>query len=313
VSRDFFHIRFVVMAAVLAGASGIAQAQEPRLPSPHRHGPASIRHLHDDGTAVSENWSGYAVTGPNGSVTSVTGSWIVPEIAPGSCGRRTTAEYSSFWIGIDGWTSSTVEQIGTDSDCSSGTPTYYAWYEFYPLDSFYACPAAAAHSRRPPPCPLMNLRPGDVMSATVTANGNGTYTATIEDVTAGESFSTVYTPNKETGTPQQSSAEWIAESPCCTNSGGFLPLADFGTIEFGQDFTKPRVSTGTCYATIGGVTAPIGAFGLNGTQVWSSTMVNQNTPNPAPNPLPAADLMAVPSALTKDFSSFTVQWKSVGP
>jgi len=32
--------------------------------------------------------------------------------------------------------SSTVEQTGTDSDCSGSSPSYYAWYEFYPHPSY---------------------------------------------------------------------------------------------------------------------------------------------------------------------------------
>ena len=29
---------------------------------------------------------------------------------------------SAFWVGLDGYTSTSVEQLGTDSDCNSGTP-----------------------------------------------------------------------------------------------------------------------------------------------------------------------------------------------
>jgi len=32
----------------------------------------------------------------------------------------------------DTFNSTSVEQLGTDSDCDSGTPSYYAWYEMYP-------------------------------------------------------------------------------------------------------------------------------------------------------------------------------------
>jgi hypothetical protein len=35
----------------------------------------------------------------------------------------------------------------------------------------------------------------------------------------------------ETGL-DRSSAEVITEAPCCTNSGGILPLADFGTVNY---------------------------------------------------------------------------------
>src|SRR5213592_3480117 len=52
-----------------------------------------------DGSFQSTNWSGYAVTGPSGSVSDAKGSWTVPAIQ-GSC--PSTNQYSSFWVGIDG-------------------------------------------------------------------------------------------------------------------------------------------------------------------------------------------------------------------
>src|SRR5574337_1127022 len=69
--------------------------------------------------STSINWSGYANTGTTFKV--VKGSWTQPSV---TCGASETS-YSSFWVGIDGDTTNTVEQTGTDSDCSSGTPTYY--------------------------------------------------------------------------------------------------------------------------------------------------------------------------------------------
>src|SRR5438046_6649382 len=60
-----------------------------------------------DGSFQSTNWSGYAVTGASGSVSDAKGSWTVPAIQ-GSC--PSTNQYSSFWVGIDGFSSGTVEQ-----------------------------------------------------------------------------------------------------------------------------------------------------------------------------------------------------------
>src|SRR5260370_36002698 len=64
-----------------------------------------------DGSFQSTNWSGYAVTGASGSVSDAKGSWTVPAIQ-GSC--TSTNQYSSFWWGIDGRSSGTVGQTGTD-------------------------------------------------------------------------------------------------------------------------------------------------------------------------------------------------------
>src|SRR5207237_2764707 len=124
-----------------------------------------------DGSFQSTNWSGYAVTGASGSVSDAKGSWTVPAIQ-GTC--PSTNQYSSFWVGIDGFSSGTVEQTGTDSDCQNGVPTYYAWFEFFPHPLF-----------------LINgltITPGDHMTAE--ANFNGRFTVTITDTTTGVSFST---------------------------------------------------------------------------------------------------------------------------
>jgi hypothetical protein len=264
-----------------------------RTVAPHQHGPVSIHRRHFDGTAEALNWSGYAVaaanapatpTSPTGvTVTSVAGSWVIPQA---NCSGH-SSQYSSFWVGLDGWYSNSVEQIGTDSDCSNGTPSYYAWYEFYPQPSYYA---------------LTNLAAGDIISASVTYNASSkNFTATLS-VNGGTPFRTTFTPRGRTGTPQLSSAEWIAEAPCCTRSGGVLPLANFGTAYFGQDYTS---IAGTNYATVNGVTEPINYF-LTASPAtwWSCTMVNENT----------GAAMATPSGLSSDpSSSFSVVWNSAGP
>ncbi len=224
------------------------------------------------GSANSFNWSGYAVTGSTGSVTDAKGSWIVPGIV-GSC--SSTNQYSSFWVGIDGANSNTVEQTGTDSDCQNGTPAYYAWFEFYPHPSFIIN--------------SLTVHPGDHVSADVKYS-NGKFVASITDLTTGQSFSTSSTVHSA----QRSSAEWIAEAP--SSSGGILPLSDFGTVYFGQDSTG---TSGTCFATISGNSGPVGSFGSN---VQKITMVTSS-----------GAVKASPSALSSDGTSFSVQWVSSGP
>src|SRR5437899_1490940 len=226
-----------------------------------------------DGSFQSTNWSGYAVTGASGSVSDAKGSWTVPAIQ-GTC--PSTNQYSSFWVGIDGFNSGTVEQTGTDSDCQNGVPTYYAWYEFYPHPSF-----------------LINgitVHPGDTMSAEASFGGTR-FSVTITDVTTGQSFS----KSARVASAQRSSAEWIAEAP--SSSGGILPLADFGTVILGLDNTG---QANTNYATISGTTGAIGSFGAN---VQVITMVSQSN----------GATKASPSALSSDGTSFSVTWKSAAP
>src|ERR1700720_4777815 len=79
--------------------------------------------------AESTNWSGYAAD--SGTYTSVSASWVEPA---GICTSAT--RYSSFWVGLDGYSSSSVEQTGTDTDCVNGHAQYYGWYETYPNPSY---------------------------------------------------------------------------------------------------------------------------------------------------------------------------------
>jgi hypothetical protein len=153
--------------------------------------------------STSTNWSGYAVTGSR--FTSVSASWTEPTA------KCSGTAYSSFWVGLDGDTSNSVEQTGTDADCSGSTPQYYAWYEMYP--------------KYP-----VNLRgkvvPGDKLTASVTTNGSGGFTLTITDSTQGWTNTT----NARLKSAKLASAEVIAEAP--SSSSGVLPLANFGTASF---------------------------------------------------------------------------------
>jgi hypothetical protein len=195
--------------------------------------------LRPDGAVTSENWSGYAVTGS--SFTQALGSWIVPTVA---C-NVTPNGYSAFWVGLDGYSSSTVEQIGTDSDCNGGTPSYYAWYEFYP---------------KFPVINILAVNPGDKISAEVGYNGKE-FTLTITNERTLKSYST----SGRVPQAKRSSAEWIAEA-----SGG--APSDFGTASFGSDYTSvvPITNTATGSSTSG----PIGAFAQQNVQ--RITMVSSN-------------------------------------
>jgi len=155
------------------------------------------------------------VTGSNGSFTSVSASWTQPTATCTSSGGRrgSSDEYAAFWVGLDGYSSDSVEQTGSDSDCDGKTPDYYGWYEMYPADPVYY---------------TNTVKPGDSMSASVTFSGTDTYTLVLKDSTQGW---TQTQKINESGF-DRSSAEVITEAPCCTASGGILPLADFGTINY---------------------------------------------------------------------------------
>lgn len=257
---------FAQVSNPVAQPSGVV----PRQHAPRKVYPRVPPRVIDNVTVEeSTNWSGYAVTGA--SFTSAKGSWTVPTV---NC-SKTPNTYSSFWVGIDGWNSTTVEQTGTDSDCDGSSPSYYAWYEFYPAGSILIS--------------TVPVSPGNKMSAQVVYSGSE-FTITITNETTGHSYSKSSTVSGA----ERSSAEWIAEAPCCTRRGGILPLADFGTVDFGQDYTD---IADTNDATDSSVSGQISAFGAN---VFESIMVNGST---------GAE-ESVPSALSSDGTSFTATWHS---
>ena len=76
------------------------------------------------------------------------------------------------------------------------------------------------------PIASVPISPADVMSASVTTDGQGDYTMTIADLSTGSSFTTTqYSADAES-----SSAEVIAEAP--SDGSSQYPLADFGTVSF---------------------------------------------------------------------------------
>ena len=153
-------------------------------------------------------------------------SWTQPA---GTCSRGD--QYAAFWVGIDGYSSSTVEQTGSEVDCVGRTAEYYAWYEMYPGPS-------ENYSN--------TVRAGDHFNATVTFVSGEKFSLYIADTTRGWSHTTTASL---TSTPSLSSAEVIVEAPCCTFSGGILPLTDFGTMSF-----TGSTANGSAIGNAGGVT-----------------------------------------------------------
>jgi hypothetical protein len=265
--------RLVLFGVLAAFASLPVLAQVASLPnaneriSPIQLHPIHNKAEHGDGTATSTNWSGYAVTGS--SFTSAYASWKIPT---NTC--KSGTQYAAFWVGLDGYSSSTVEQTGTLSECVGKTATYYAWYEFYPNPMYEIT--------------SVPVKPGDVISASVVYSSSK-FTITLKDVTTGKS----YTKTASVSGAARSSAEWIAEAPCCTAGGGILPLADFGTVYLGDDSTAV---SGTNYATDSTNSGAIASFGSTVEEITMETS--------------SGTLEATPSALSGDGTSFDVVWDS---
>lgn len=226
--------RWCLALALTALTAGLALTATSASATPGwgHPSPGSLAHLvgvspaHTRGlsyTAQSTNWSGYAAT--TGTYTSVSASWTQPA---GICSRGD--QYAAFWVGLDGYNSSSVEQTGSEVDCIGRTAEYYAWYEMYPN-------ASVTYSN--------TVRAGDHFTASVTYIGSNKYTLKISDTTQNWTQSTTQSLS---GAPR-SSAEVIAEAPCCTFLGGILPLTDFGTMTFSNSDAN-----GGAIGNAGGVT-----------------------------------------------------------
>jgi hypothetical protein len=149
----------------------------------------------------STNWSGYADTST--TFSTATGNWTEPSV---TCSGR-SEQLAAFWVGIDGFTSGSVEQDGTLAECSGGRAFYFSWWEMYPTNDIQVVGSS--------------VQPGDSISASVVRSGSS-YTLKVTDSThSANSFTTT----QSCSGCANSSAEWIAEAP--SGSGGVLPLADF--------------------------------------------------------------------------------------
>jgi peptidase A4-like protein len=200
-------------AGVLTGYAGLGDGGWPWPPPGTQSwvpgGPVNLvgrTFAQSNGQAESTNWSGYA--GTTGTYTSVSASWTQPK---GTCTNGD--QYAAFWVGLDGYSSSTVEQTGSEVDCIGRTAEYYAWYEAYPN-------ASVNYPN--------TVKAGDAFTATVTYTGSNQFSLYIDDITQHWSHTTPVT----VANAARSSAEVIAEAPCCTFFGGILPLTNFGTMNF---------------------------------------------------------------------------------
>jgi len=180
-----------------------------------------------------------------------------------------TDTFSSFWVGLDGDGTDTVEQTGTEADCNGGAATYQGWFEMFPqAPVFYDNP----------------VQPGDAMSASVVANGGGAFNLTLADSTQGWTQTT----NQASNAAQLGSAEVIAEAPS-DGTGAVLPLSNFGTVSF-TNATADNTALGNenpaalTMVSANDVTeaTPSALTGGNAfTVTWDSNGTNATAPAPA--------------------------------
>jgi len=210
------HPSAAAQAAALAKAA-IRQLMIGQHATDHRM-PGYSRHEISGLTSVqSTNWSGYADTGSGFS--KVAASWTEPSA---TCSSRTTS-LAAFWVGIDGYTSSSVEQDGTLIECYRRTAYQFTWWEMYPTNAIQVVG--------------QTLAAGDSITASVVRSGTS-YTLAVTDSThSANSFTTTQSCSSCANT----SAEWIAEAP--SGSSGVYPLAQFSPSWMDSNSTVTEGST----------------------------------------------------------------------
>ncbi len=143
-------------------------------------------------------------------------------------------DWTSTWVGIDGWGSSDVLQSGIEFDayCDGGsTATYYSpWYEWYPLGEVRVT--------------SLPIAPGDDIFVEVwntSATQGYAYMVNESDNTAVEVGFTAPLGTKLIG----NSAEWVTERPSVSGSLATLtnytdePYWSAYAIDFGYNVTGP--------------------------------------------------------------------------
>ena len=137
---------------VLAGLLTIVAIAAAMTLGLARSGAVTIFGAPTGDTESSLNWAGYLAS--HGRFTSVSATWTVPAVRATSDPSAT----ASFWVGLDGRDSRSLQQIGTTSGMMGGAPYYGVWWEMLPG------PAVDV--------PL-TIAPGDTVTASVVADGRG--------------------------------------------------------------------------------------------------------------------------------------------
>jgi hypothetical protein len=151
---------------------------------------------------TSSNWSGYVANG--GTYTSVTGTWIVPQVGATTTGADAT------WVGIGGVSGTDLIQAGTQATVSGGRVDYAAWIEMLPQSSRTIS---------------LDVAPGDSVTVSITEQSSGQWLIAMTNNTTKSSYQRTVTYASS-----RTSAEWVQEAP--SSGRGIIPLDDFGTVRF---------------------------------------------------------------------------------
>jgi hypothetical protein len=173
---------------------------------------------------ASSNWAGYAVSGGS-KFSSVQATFFVPYV---TCSKSAGQTLSSDWVGLDGFSNSSVEQGGIAADCSSaGKSSYYAWWETFP---------------DPEVRTSVDIKPGDSVTAAISYKASDRdFRISLSDNTTGRHFAVTRTcPRVKIGKKflvcPRTSAEVISEAPATGISAGKVVIArltDYDAVSYG--------------------------------------------------------------------------------
>lgn len=173
--------------------------------------------------ADNPNWSGYvAVACGTCRLRYVAAAWHLPAV---NC-AVTPFGWADDWVGLDGFTSGSVEQVGTASICTPGQPvSYLAWWEMYPDSASIS---------------WGTIRPGDLITASVYYDATSRrWWLDLLDHATGTAIHTGQ-PCPRSITCANVDAEAITEAPA---AGHTVPLADFGSTGFSSIRVTSRNGT----------------------------------------------------------------------
>jgi Peptidase A4 family/Putative Ig domain len=155
----------------------------------------------DPSVGMSNNWSGYDVTG--GPFTSVSGTFNVPGV-PATANDTDTSE----WVGIDGVSNSNLIQAGVGQTVQGGSESVYGWWEILPA------PATVI--------PSLVINANDQVTVAIVRQADGNWLIQIQDLTDRQSWHTTVAYSGPLN-----SAEWIVEAPTAAADMSIQPLGQY--------------------------------------------------------------------------------------
>jgi hypothetical protein len=210
-------------------------------------------------TNTSLNWAGYVAS--NSSYNGIGASWTIPTVT-----NTANTSADATWIGIGGVNSQNLIQAGTQAISENGSINYIAWYELLPAGMIQV--------------PLA-VSPGNSVTVSLAENSSNLWTINFRNNTTNQNYST-----SVSYTSSNSSAEWIEEMPTLAGGSSFIPLDNFGSVQFTGGYVMQNNNT----------------LNILQSGARSLTMVTSNDQS-----------LAIPSSLDSSGSDFSVSRTNVAP